>query len=190
MKLTLALISLLVGTLAMADVTIPAGFSIVTGGTPDPTVLQMTDLGPVDPNQTMVVDIVMASKDPAGLAAYATSVTDPASPNYRHFLTPQEFCSSFGGDPSAMALATAYFAAKKIVLAQNSGCTNLIGTATTTQVNSAFLTNMKSYSSPATSTQSALNVITFATPLMLPSTFVSAISDVVSLTQVKVVSTP
>ena len=35
-------------------------------------------------------------RDPAGLDAFLASVSDPASPNFRHYLTPEQFAERFG----------------------------------------------------------------------------------------------
>ena len=35
-------------------------------------------------------------RNPAGLDAFLTSVSDPASPNFRHYLTPEQFTERFG----------------------------------------------------------------------------------------------
>ena len=47
-------------------------------------------------NQTLKVDIVLPLRDPAGLDNFLQEVYDPASANYRHFLTVQEFTDRFG----------------------------------------------------------------------------------------------
>lgn len=42
------------------------------------------------------VDVVLKPSNPSGLAAYASGVSDPASPSYRHFLGRGQFASLFG----------------------------------------------------------------------------------------------
>ena len=54
------------------------------------------DLGLTDPNAVLHVAVSLPYGDQAGIEAYAESVSDPASPNYRHFLTPEEVGSRFG----------------------------------------------------------------------------------------------
>jgi kumamolisin len=46
--------------------------------------------------QILRLDIVLPLRDPAGLENFLQEVYDPASPSYRHFLTPQEFTAGFG----------------------------------------------------------------------------------------------
>jgi len=44
----------------------------------------------------MSLDVVLPLRDKAGLDAFVADVNNPASANYRHFLTPQEFTARFG----------------------------------------------------------------------------------------------
>ena len=52
--------------------------------------------GRLPQNQMMNLDIVLPVRDQAGLDRFVAEVYDPASANYRHFLTPQEFTARFG----------------------------------------------------------------------------------------------
>ena len=45
--------------------------------------------------QGMRLVVALAPRDPAALKSYATSVSQPGSPNYRQFLTPSEFRARF-----------------------------------------------------------------------------------------------
>jgi kumamolisin len=47
-------------------------------------------------NQELQLDLVLPLRDPAGLKAFLADVYNPASPNYRQFLTPTEFTARFG----------------------------------------------------------------------------------------------
>ena len=46
--------------------------------------------------QTMNLDLVLPLRDPGGLTAFLAEIENPASPAYRHFLTPAEFTAAFG----------------------------------------------------------------------------------------------
>jgi kumamolisin len=52
--------------------------------------------GRLPQNQMMNLNIVLPVRDQAGLDQFVADVYDPASANYRHFLTPQEFTARFG----------------------------------------------------------------------------------------------
>ncbi len=72
-------------------------------------VTQMQYLGPAGPG-AMEVHVGVTMQNAAGLAAYAQQVSDPSSPLYRHFLTPQEIGDRFGASQSDYTAAANYFA--------------------------------------------------------------------------------
>ena len=55
-------------------------------------------------------DVSLQLADLPGLVRYAQSVSDPASPSYRHFLTPQEIGGRFGAPAATVAAAERYLA--------------------------------------------------------------------------------
>ena len=52
--------------------------------------------GRLPQNQVLQLDLVLPLRDPAGLKSLLADVYNPGSPNYRHFLTPQQFTARFG----------------------------------------------------------------------------------------------
>jgi subtilase family serine protease len=52
--------------------------------------------GRLQQNQVLQLDLVLPLRDPAGLRSFLADVYNPGSPNYRHFLTPQQFTARFG----------------------------------------------------------------------------------------------
>ncbi len=57
------------------------------------TALRMGSL-PFD--QMMNLDVVLQVRDPADLDAFVADVSNPASPSFRHYLTPAQFTAKFG----------------------------------------------------------------------------------------------
>src|ERR1019366_10574136 len=57
---------------------------------------------------TASFDVVMAQPNKAALASFITSLTDTASPNYRHFLTTPQFARRFGASASSVAAVRSY----------------------------------------------------------------------------------
>ena len=53
-------------------------------------------VGNPSPSQVMNLDIVLPVRDREGLQALAAAVTDPDSPQFRHYITPAEFTERFG----------------------------------------------------------------------------------------------
>jgi subtilase family serine protease len=49
-----------------------------------------------DPSATVQVSFVLRGRDPSGLRQFLVDVSDPASPAYHHFLTPQQLGDRFG----------------------------------------------------------------------------------------------
>ncbi|MDR3456416.1 MAG: protease pro-enzyme activation domain-containing protein [Verrucomicrobiae bacterium] len=56
----------------------------------------LTANGSVPATRQLRLAIGVPLHDPAGLQAFLADVYNPASPNYRHFLTPEEFAARFG----------------------------------------------------------------------------------------------
>ncbi len=52
--------------------------------------------GRLPSSQVMALNLVLPLRDPAGLKAFLADVYDPASPVFRHYLTPTEFTARFG----------------------------------------------------------------------------------------------
>ena len=57
-------------------------------------------VGSLPANQLMALDVVLPIRDQAGLDAFVADVTNPSSPNYRHYLTPAQFTAKFGPSQS------------------------------------------------------------------------------------------
>lgn len=61
-------------------------------------------------NAHLQVNVLVHQQNAAGLAQYAQDVVNPASGNYRQFLTPAQIASRFGASQSDYATAAQYFA--------------------------------------------------------------------------------
>jgi kumamolisin len=65
---------------------------------------QGTRVGPTDPKRQISLSISMATASDAEINRALAAIEDPNSPEYHHYLTPEEYAKRFG--PSAAALAT------------------------------------------------------------------------------------
>jgi subtilase family serine protease len=54
------------------------------------------------------VDLVLASAHPRALARFLAGITNPASSDYRHFLTPREYARRFGASAASVRALRAY----------------------------------------------------------------------------------
>ena len=71
-----------------------AGFKQLHGHVPEAT-KRMAAIARLSPTNELHLAIGVPLRDPAGLDRFLADVYDPASPNYRHFLTPAEFTARF-----------------------------------------------------------------------------------------------
>jgi kumamolisin len=63
-----------------------------------------TRVGPTDPKRQISLSISMATASDAEINRALAAIEDPNSPEYHHYLTPEQYAKRFG--PSAAALAT------------------------------------------------------------------------------------
>src|SRR5690242_14235122 len=59
-------------------------------------VSQLAPLGQVAASTRLNLALGLPLRDPAGLSTFLRQISDPASPLYRHYLTPQQFADRFG----------------------------------------------------------------------------------------------
>jgi sugar lactone lactonase YvrE len=106
-------------------------------------------LGDLPANQIMQLDIVLPLSDQAGLDAFLSELSNPASPSYRHFLTVAEFTTRFGPSQANYDAVLAF--------AKASGLTVVGGTrdsmevevkAPVSAIETAFHVKMRSYQHP------------------------------------------
>lgn len=95
--------ALLVSACLAFALTLPA-ISQSTNSTPLST---PQDMGAADPSTTTHFSIFFPLRNTAALEQLVSDQTNPSSPSYHKWLTPAEFASRFGPDPSALARVTA-----------------------------------------------------------------------------------
>ena len=103
-------------------------------------------------NQMLQLDLVLPLRDPAGLKAFLADVYNPASPNYRQFLTPTEFTARFG--PTANDYDTVLRFARtygfQVVGGSRDGMLVQVK-GTVSNIEAAFHVNMRTYQHPSES---------------------------------------
>ncbi|MCW2868315.1 MAG: hypothetical protein JWR20_2503 [Marmoricola sp.] len=103
-------------------------------------------VGTVDPASRLTVRVSLAPQDPAGVEAFVASVSDPASPDYGHYLTPAEYAARFGPDSSAATRVSGFLADQGLdVSAPAAGRQWVQATGSVAQLNRAFGTTLKKY---------------------------------------------
>ncbi len=105
-----------------------------------------------DPATPMQVGVALARPDPAGEVARYQRLYQPASPDYRHFLTPEQFNRQFGVAPDAYQQTVRWLREGGLtvdlsVLSRD----YLLATGTVAQIQRTFATIIRRYQSGGTS---------------------------------------
>jgi subtilase family serine protease len=66
------------------------------------------EAGAVPGGESLNVRVYLAGRDPAGLAAYAAAVSDPAGPEYGRYLTPDQYRQRFGPTEAQVRAVTGW----------------------------------------------------------------------------------
>lgn len=110
-----AVAGVLLGTLVNASTKAPLGR--LTNEAPEvdtrTTTMEMErdiDLGPTPRDEVIDFGVVLRKPDPRGLKAFLAALHNPASPEFRKYLTPDEFGRRFGPSDESIATVTAWLA--------------------------------------------------------------------------------
>ena len=82
-------------------------------------------LGPTDPARTLTVSLVLKG-DSASLEAALAALNDPTSPEYHHFLSPQEYARRFGAASTRVASLAATLRAAGLRVPMTTASTGLL----------------------------------------------------------------
>ncbi|RYG67952.1 hypothetical protein EON77_15990, partial [bacterium] len=101
-------------------------------------------------SEMITATVSLRPRDLAGLQSVADAVSDPASPRYRQYLTPEEVGDRFGADESDRLAVANYLVGQGIRvdgIAPNGMAITIRGT--TTQMERAFATKISYFRGPA-----------------------------------------
>jgi predicted outer membrane repeat protein len=105
--------------------------------------------GRVAAAQMLKLTIGLPLRDQAGLDAFLKDVYDPASPNYRLFLTSEEFTKRFGPSEADYAAVQAFARANNLAIVETHGNRMLLNvTGTAAAIESAFHITLRTYRHP------------------------------------------
>ena len=106
-------------------------------------------VGRLPASQLMQVDIVLPLRDKAGLDAFVADVYDPSSPNFRHFLTPEETSARFGPTQENWDALVSFAKESGFTVVNGSlAKRDLVLTGTVSAIESAFHVTMRTYQHP------------------------------------------
>jgi kumamolisin len=143
-----------------------------------PAVAHSTVTGKVAANRSVPVSLSLAVRDQAALDAFLAQVTDARSPQYKHYLTVQQFAQRFAPTPTTVAKVRAYLTAQGLKVGKLSanGLT-LTADGTAAQIQKAFGTTLATYHDARAGRDYFANT---AAPV-LPAGIASAVTDVAGL---------
>jgi Pro-kumamolisin, activation domain/Bacterial Ig-like domain (group 3) len=120
---------------AAGDSTLTAQTALSPGG---------TLLGPTNPQRTVHLSVALKINDHAALESFIQQLNDPASPQYKHFLTPAEFTSRFV-DSTARSQVDAFLQSHGLTV-QDTGLGTVVNAdGSVAQVQNAFHVQLSDY---------------------------------------------
>ena len=130
-----------IGALSNAGAAVPAAGALkVSQGS-------LVDLGATPLSAITSFTLVLPLNNKDALSAYVASTVDPSSPNFRKFLTPDQFDAAYAPTADTVAQVTAYLVANGITVTSVSPDRMLVkAQATNAQLNSLFGTAIHNFS--------------------------------------------
>jgi subtilase family serine protease len=136
-----------------------------------------TLVGPAAPDTRLALSLVLRGRAPDALAALLRALSDPRSPQYHHYLTPEQLAAQFGADPAAVARVSSALAAAGLTVGDLApDRVRLAAHGTVAQIEALFAVRIDAYRNA----HGGLSFAAEATP-RLPATFGGAVSGVLGL---------
>lgn len=108
---------------------------------------RIVDLGVAAATDIKTISLSLAVRNADQLDAFIASLADPASPNFRKFITPQQFAANYGQSAESVASVVSYLKSKGFtvnkVFANN---LQITATGTNAQIAAAFGATVHNYS--------------------------------------------
>ncbi len=139
-------------------------------------------VGPTSSSQVLHLAISLNPRNPVGLQAFCDQVSDPRSPIYRQFITPQQVGDQFGASLSDRTAVVNFLASKgfNITLVASNGMA-ILADATVAQAQAALGTTINTYTGPDLATGKTIHFRANATALTVPSKLSGVVSHVSGL---------
>jgi len=111
---------------------------------PDPRIV---DLGVAASGDVKTISLSLAVRNGDQLDAFIASLADPASPNFRKFITPQQFAAAYGQTPESVAAVVSFLKSKGFTVNKVfSNNLQITATGTNAQITAAFGASVHNYS--------------------------------------------
>jgi kumamolisin len=105
-------------------------------------------VGPVPQADAITLEVGLQIRDPKGLNSFIADVSDPASANYRHYLTPAQFAATYGPTPTDYSALDSWAAASGLITSGYSNRLLLNVSGTVGDVERALHVNLNQYERP------------------------------------------
>ena len=141
-----------------------------------PDALKSLPLGHTAPSTLLHLVIGMPYGDPVGMQRFVDSVSNPKSPNYRHFITPEEVGQRFGISAAAVQKVSDYMTANgmKVTLVGKNRLSMLVD-ATAAQAEKAFNTVIQDFVSSDGYAPRDGHLYSYTTTPMVPADIASSV---------------
>ena len=145
-------------------------------------VARSIDLGHSDPTRILHVAVSLPYGDPAGMQAFVDGVSNPASPNYRTFLTPDEVGARFGLSPDRVQSIVDFLRESgfKINLVGRNRL-SILAEATVAEAETAFGTTIHEFQTARTDEAGNSRYFSYTSDLKVPSAIAPYVIDVTGL---------
>jgi subtilase family serine protease len=138
------------------------------------------DRGPVAAGTRVDARVYLTGRDPAGLASYAASVSDPRSENYGRYLTPAEVDARFGATPAQLSAVRSWLTSAGLsVTRATSQYLRVSGDAAAT--GRAFGIALRRFTAPATGGRPATTFVAPDRDVTAPASVAGDVLSVVGL---------
>jgi subtilase family serine protease len=139
-------------------------------------------IGPAPVAQVVHLCVCLKMPNPTALQAFVDDVSDPVSPNYRQFLSPDELGQKFGQPSSKVAAVVAYLKQQGFQIVRVSKDNlHILADGTVGQAQSAFSVQINRYHSLLSNENGHVDYLAYASSPKLPSGLAAVVEDVEGL---------
>jgi len=148
-----------------------------------PTVVSRSfGMGHSDPSRLLHISVSLPPRDSQGLQAYADSVSNPTSPNYHRFISPEEVGRKFGLPVNAINSVVGHLKTNGMTIRLiGKNRLSILADGTVSQAEKAFQTTINEYSTIFRDEAGKSEYFSFAKPLQVPSSLAHYVVDVQGL---------
>ncbi len=144
-----------------------------------PALQRATDVGPADGEQSLCVAVSLPFAKPDDVQKFADDVSDPKSPMYRRFITPEEVGERYGYSQAQVQSVADYLASNgfQVTLVANNRLA-VVANGTVAQIERAFHTTIRHYTLTPVDKIEPADFVANSTPIQLPSALAAIVIDV------------